>query len=87
LQIFSTPAGDLSLLQTINWLAPEAIVLGQFSASGNLGAQFRLTSIDVASPASEPEPLALLVAGLVAVAGKVRGVLRRNSSPTERSSC
>ena len=75
-QIFSTPAGDLSLLQTINWLAPGAIVLGQFSASGNLSAQFRLTSIDVVStsPAPEPEPFALLVAGLVAVAGRCGGV-------------
>lgn len=78
-QIFSTAAGDLSLLQTIDWLSPGATLLGQFSASGNLSAQFRLTSVEVVStsPAPEPEPLALLLAGLLAVAGKARGVLRR----------
>jgi hypothetical protein len=78
-QIFSTRAGDVSLLQTIDWLAPGASVLGQFSASGNLSAQFRLTSIDVVStsPAPEPEPFALLVAGLLAVAAKAGGARRK----------
>jgi len=81
-QIFSTRTGDLSLLQTINWLAPGAIALGQLSAAGNLSAQFRLTSVDVVStsPAPEPEPFALLVAGLVAVAAKAGGGRRRNNS-------
>jgi hypothetical protein len=45
--IFSTPAGDLSLMQPIDWLAPGAIGLGQLSTSGDMAAQFRLTSIDV----------------------------------------
>jgi hypothetical protein len=77
-QIFSTPAGDLSLLQPVDWLAPGATSLGQLSASGDMTAQFRLTSVDVvsASPAPEPATFFLLAAGLVVTAGKRLAMLR-----------
>ncbi|HEX4235619.1 MAG TPA: PEP-CTERM sorting domain-containing protein [Caldimonas sp.] len=76
--IFSTPAGDLSLLQPVDWSALGAMNIGQFN-SGISSGQFTPTSLDVvaASPAPEPETLALLVAGLLAGIGRFKALQRR----------
>jgi len=63
--IFSTPPGDLSLLQAIDWFAAGATAGGNFAA-GDGGAAFALTSLHVGPVAAVPEPatLPLLLGGL-----------------------
>jgi hypothetical protein len=75
--IFSTPDGDLSLLQPVDWFAAGATNIRQFN-SGISSGQFTLTSLEVvtASPVPEPATLALLAAGLLAVRGRVKGSRR-----------
>jgi hypothetical protein len=71
--LFASPPGDLSLLQDVDWLAAGATTIGQFGR-GNTSGEFTLTSVNVvsASPVPEPGTLALLSAGLLAVAGRIR---------------
>ncbi len=68
--LFSTPAGDLSLMQPVDWLAAGTINKGEFSVGTSVGL-FTITSLAV-SAVPEPGTLALLAAGLALVAPAAR---------------